>query len=161
MPKALPKPQLEPTEPVGDPKAVKGYKSPRINGRFAPGFSGLPGGDPGRARKALNADTIREMHLAFQRGGRKAIDKVMTQSPAIFLKLLVLLVPRELEVTQKGGVKAMSDEQIENAIAAIQDMLAKRDAGANAKVIQGQVEGGQAVETPANPVSAKRRKRAP
>lgn len=107
-------------------------------GQFAPGYSGLPGGDAGRARRALNADTVREMHLAFQRGGREAINKVMKQSPAIFLKLLVLLVPRELEVTHSGGVKALSDEQIEAAIAAIEDMLAKRQ-GEGAKVIEGEV----------------------
>ncbi len=74
------------------------------------------------------------MHKAFLEGGAAAINKVMRQQPAIFLKLLVLLVPRELEVTHSGGVKAMSDEQIEAAIEAIQAMLAARDAGANAKV---------------------------
>ena len=42
-----------------------------------------------RSRHALNADTIREMHLAFRRGGRAAINKVMKQRPAVFLKLLV------------------------------------------------------------------------
>jgi hypothetical protein len=59
----------------------------------------------------------------------------MKQSPAIFLKLLVLLVPRDIEVTHKGGVKAMTDEQIDHAIEAIEDMLARRDAGTHAKVI--------------------------
>jgi len=67
-----------------------------------------PGGSPGRARQALNSDTIKEMHAAFRQGGRKAIDKVMKQQPAIFLKLLVLLVPREMTVEHKGGVKAMT-----------------------------------------------------
>jgi hypothetical protein len=97
-------------------------------GRFEPGASGNPGG-ASRARRELNADTIREMHAAFRTGGRQAIDKVMRQSPAIFLKLLVLLVPRELEVTHTGGVKAMSDEQLEAGIEAIQAMLAKREQG--------------------------------
>ena len=69
------------------------------------------------------------MHAAFREGGKAAIDKVMRQSPAIFLKLLVLLVPRELEVTHTGGVKAMTDEQLEQGIEAIQAMLAKREAG--------------------------------
>src|SRR6266511_6112082 len=75
------------------------------------------------------------MHKAFLEGGAAAINKVMRQQPAIFLKLLVLLVPRELEVTHSGGVKAMSDEQIEAAIEAIQAMLAARAAGEGAKVI--------------------------
>jgi len=104
-------------------------------GTFLPGASGNPGG-ASRARRELNADTIREMHKAFREGGRAAINKVMRQSPAIFLKLLVLLVPRELEVTHSGGVKAMTDEQLEQGIEAIQAMLARREAGENAKVIE-------------------------
>ena len=102
---------------------------------FPPGVSGNPGGSS-RARRDLNADTIREMHAAFRQGGREAIDKVMRTQPAAFLKLLVLLVPREMKVEHSGGVKAMSDEQLEAGIEAIQAMLAARDAGANAKVIE-------------------------
>jgi hypothetical protein len=93
------------------------------------------GGNAQRSRHALNADTIREMHLAFTRGGREAIDKVMKNNPAIFLKLLVLLVPREMKVEHAGGVKAMTDEQLEAGIEAIQRMLAARAAGEGAKVI--------------------------
>jgi hypothetical protein len=68
------------------------------------------------------------MHAAFRRGGAKAIAQVMRSQPAVFLKLLVLLVPRELEVTHSAGVKGMTDEQIEQAIEAIQGMLAQREA---------------------------------
>jgi hypothetical protein len=63
----------------------------------------------------------------------------MKTQPAAFLKLLVLLVPREMKVEHSGGVKAMSDDEIEAAIAAIQGMLAAR-AAEGAKVIEGRVE---------------------
>ena len=117
---------------------------------FVAGQSGNPGGSSARARRDLNADTIREMHRAFRDGGRQAIDKVMKQSPAIFLKLLVLLVPRELEVTHTGGLKQMSDEQLEAGIEAIQAMLAKRaGAGEDAKVIEGKVEESEGPKVPA------------
>src|SRR5262245_35167159 len=109
------------------------------NGQFAKGSSGNLGGNAQRSRHALNADTIREMHAAFRRGGRAAIDKVMKQQPAVFLKLLVLLVPRDMRVERSGGVKSMTDEQIEQAIEAIQTMLAAR-AGEAAKVIEGTAE---------------------
>jgi hypothetical protein len=75
------------------------------------------------------------MHLAFRQGGQKAIRKVMLNQPAVFLKLLVLLVPRELEVTHSQGAKGLSDEQLDSAIAAIEEMLAKRS-GDGAKVIE-------------------------
>ena len=112
------------------------------NGQFAKGVSGNLGGNAQRSRHALNADTIREMHLAFTRGGRRAIDKVMKNNPAIFLKLLVLLVPREMKVEHSGGVKAMTDEQLEAGIEAITAMLAARGSvpGDSAKVIEGKVE---------------------
>jgi len=48
-----------------------------------------PGGDAGRARRELNLATINGMAEAFRRGGKQAIDKVMKQSPAMFLKMLV------------------------------------------------------------------------
>jgi hypothetical protein len=108
----------------------------RANGTWQKGVSGNTGGAGGRARRELNNDTIRELHAAFREGGREAIDTVMRTQPAAFLKLLVLLVPRELKVEHTGGVKAMSDEDLERGIAAIQAMLAARDAGANAKVIE-------------------------
>ena len=117
------------------PKVING----RVNGRFAKGFSGNPGGSPEAARKALNKSTILEMHRAFNIGGRKAIEKVMKQQPAVFLKLLVLLVPREMKVEQSNAIKAMSDEQIEAAIEAIQAMLEQR-AGEGTKVIEGTAE---------------------
>ena len=122
----------------------------KSNGQFEKGFSGQPGGDAGRARKALNLATIREMHLAFQRGGRQAIDKVMKNAPAQFLKMLVLLVPRELEVTHSGGVKGMSDEQLERGIEALEALMAKRAAGLpgdDAKVIEGVADTPSATES--------------
>ena len=111
-------------------------------GSREPSWVGLRnlGGNAQRSRHALNADTIREMHLAFRRGGRKAIEKVMRNQPAVFLKLLVLLVPREMKLEHTGGVKAMTDEELEATLAILKEMIAKRDAGANAKVIEGVAE---------------------
>jgi hypothetical protein len=66
------------------------------------------------------------MHRAFNVGGRKAIEKVMRNQPAVFLKLLVLLVPMEMQVEHKGGVKAMTDEQLEAAFELLQGMVDQR-----------------------------------
>jgi hypothetical protein len=80
------------------------------------------------------------MHAAFRRGGRKAIEKVMRNQPAVFLKLLVLLVPREMQIEHSGGVKAMSDEQLERTLEVLQALIAQREAGENAVVIEGEAE---------------------
>jgi len=74
------------------------------------------------------------MHAAFRQGGRE----MMRTQPAVFLKLLVLLVPRQMTLDHSGGVKDMTDEQLERGIELIKEMLAKREAGANAKVIEGE-----------------------
>ena len=64
----------------------------------------------------------------------------MRTQPAVFLKLLVLLVPRQMTLDHSGGVKEMTDEQIERGIELIKEILAQREAGANAKVVEGVVE---------------------
>ena len=88
------------------------------------------------------------MHLAFSRGGRKAIEKVMRNQPAVFLKLLVLLVPREHKVEHRNPLKEMTDEQLERSIELIKELIAKREAGASAKVVEGVPEPIAALPTP-------------
>ena len=107
----------------------------RSNGQFQKGFSGSISSDAARARRQLNASTIQGMQWAFDKHGRKAIEKVATSQPAIFLKMLVLLVPRELEITQSSGTKGMSDEQLDVMVATLEGYLARRS-GDMAKVIE-------------------------
>jgi hypothetical protein len=45
-----------------------------------------------------------------------------------------------MKLEHSGGVKAMTDEQIEGAIAAIEAWMAARMAGEGAKVIEGTAE---------------------
>ena len=128
------------------------------NGQFRTGVSGNAAGNVHRSRHALNADTIREMHAAFRRGGRKAIEKVMRDKSAVFLKLLVLLVPREMKLEHSGGVKAMSDEQLERSIEILREMIAKREAEANAEVIEGVAEPVPALPSPSRKARRKVRR---
>ena len=60
--------------------------------------------------------------------------------PAAYLKILALLVPREHKVEHSNAIKDMTDEQLERSIELIQEMIAKRDAELNAKVIEGEAE---------------------
>jgi hypothetical protein len=56
------------------------------------------------------------------------------------IKICAMLVPREMQVEHSGGVKAMSDEEIERAIEMIEALIAQRDAAASAKIIEGEAE---------------------
>jgi len=109
--------------PAAAKRVREGYPAPRVSDSY-------------RGRQLLNADTIAGMHEAFREGGKEAIYKVMKNQPAIFLKLLVLLVPRELQIEHRGGVKGMTEEQIIDAIEAIEGFLARRRGDA-AKVVEG------------------------
>jgi hypothetical protein len=53
-----------------------------------------------------------------------------------------MLVPREMKLEHSGGVKTMTDEQLERGIALIKEMLAKRAGvpGEDAKVIEGRTQ---------------------
>ena len=55
-----------------------------------------------------------------------------------YLKVCAMLVPREMKLEHSGGIKAMTTEQIERSIEFIKEMIAKRDAAANANVIEGE-----------------------
>ena len=102
------------------------------------------------SRRAFSADFIRTLADDFRLHGRQAIEKVRKTQPAAYMKICALLVPREMKLEHSGGIKAMSTEQIERSIELIKEMLAEREAEANAKVIEG-----EAVPSLPPPVSAK------
>ena len=105
-----------------------------------PAFGNPAGGPVGsRHRQQLNSEFVAALLRDFRQGGPAAIAKVRKNQPAAYCKLLTLLCPRDVKVEHSGGVKAMSDEEIEQAIELIQTMLAAR-AGEAAKVIEGTAE---------------------
>jgi hypothetical protein len=110
------------------------------NMTFQQGVSGNPHGNRHRTRHLLNQEFMQALLLNFRHQGKKAIEKVARNQPGVYLKILALLVPRETKFEHSGGVKAMTDEQIERSIEMIEALIAQRDAAANAKVIEGEAE---------------------
>jgi hypothetical protein len=97
------------------------------------------------SRRSFNKDFLLALTADFKKHGASAIEKVRKQQPAAYMKICALLVPREMRVEHSGVLKSMTDEELERGIEAIQALLAKRDAGEGAKVIE---EVGQDLETP-------------
>ena len=122
-----------------DENAAPSVIDGRINGRYAKGFSGNPGGSPEATRRAFNKDFLVALARDFQAHGEQVLARVRRESPATYLKVCAMLVPREMKIEHTGGVKAMTDEQLEAGIEAITEMLAKRDP-ANAKTIDAVAE---------------------
>jgi hypothetical protein len=77
-------------------------------------------------RRSFNKDFLLALAADFKKHGAAAIEKVRKTQPAAYMKICALLVPREMEVTHSNAIKAMTDQQIEDAIAAIQAMLDAR-----------------------------------
>src|SRR5262249_3160068 len=71
---------------------------------------------------------IRTLADDFRLYGRQAIEEVRMTQPAAYMKICALLVPREMKVEHSSGVKDLTDEQLEQAIASIKAMLAARAA---------------------------------
>jgi hypothetical protein len=117
-------------------KTDPNYVPKRINGKFAPGWSGNPGGSLEATRRSFNKDFLLALAADFKKHGAAAIEKVRKQQPAAYMKICALLVPREMKLEHSGGVKDLTDEQLELAIAAIEAMLAAQ----TAKVIEGEAE---------------------
>src|SRR4029077_18874758 len=91
-------------------------------------------------RRSFNKDFLLALATDFKQHGASAIAKVRKQQPAAYMKICALLVPREMKVEHAGGVKAMTDEQLEQGIEAIQRMLEARAPGDRAKLIEGTAE---------------------
>jgi hypothetical protein len=71
-------------------------------------------------RRSLNKDFLLALAADFKRHGPEAIAKVRKQQPAAYMKICALLVPREMKLEHSGGVKAMTDEQLERSIELLQ-----------------------------------------
>ena len=69
-----------------------------------------------------------------------------------------MLVPREMQVEHSNPIKDMTDEQIERSIEVIEQILAEREAGANAKVIDGVPEPVPALPPPSRKARRKVRR---
>jgi len=116
------------------------YSPKRINGKFAPGWSGNPGGSLEATRRSFNKDFLLALAADFKKHGAAAIEKVRKTQPAAYMKICALLVPREMQIEHSSTIKQMSDEQIEEAIAAIKAMMLAAQAGETAQVIEGEAE---------------------
>jgi hypothetical protein len=75
----------------------------------------------------------------FRHGGPKAIERVRRLQPASYLKICALMVPREMKVEQTNVLASMSDDELREGIAAIEEYLARKRAGELAAPIEGQV----------------------
>ena len=97
---------------------------------------GNPDGANYRSRRLLNQEFIQALLLHFRSHGKKAIERVAKEQPASYMKILALLVPREMKVDHTNPLGGLSDEQLEAMIAELEEKIARRAAGSDAKLIE-------------------------
>ena len=108
------------------PQVING----RVNGKFAPGLSGNPGGSPDAVRRVVNKAFLQDMAIAWRKHGAKALDRVAKDHPAAFCKMYTLLVPRQLTLEHSNTIKNLSDEALEAMIEHLKASLEARAQGA-------------------------------
>ncbi len=77
---------------------------------WKPGQSGNPLGRPKGSRNKLAEDFIKDLHEAWQTQGKETIERVISERPHEFLKVVAGLLPKEIKI--KDELSEFSDEQL-------------------------------------------------
>lgn len=112
-----------------------GYKNPPVHTRFQPGVSANPGGKPVGARNSLNAKFLKALSEDFDAGGSAAIALCRETDPSAYVRALIALQPKELEITRDPFAN-MTEEQLDAAILAVRAAIDASHSAREAEVGQ-------------------------
>lgn len=92
---------------------------------WKPGESGNPAGKPNGARQRLGEAFLDAMHADFKEYGISAIVRVREDKPNQYLKVIAMILPKELHIKPEMAVDGLSDKLLMDMLTAIQGLLAK------------------------------------
>ena len=89
-------------------------------------WNGNRAGRPKGSRQKLNEDFIAALSADFEENGQEVIQKVRTESPAVYMKIVASLQPKEIDVRDKT-LEDLTDSEIFDALASIRHLKAGRE----------------------------------
>jgi hypothetical protein len=89
---------------------------------FKKGKSGNPAGRPKGARNKLGEMLLADLCELHEQVGLQAIQKVIAERPQDYLKVVVRLLPKEVQVPA-SKLKTMSDDELDEALERIDRLL--------------------------------------
>ena len=86
------------------------------NGQFQSGSPGGPGRPKG-ARNKLGAAFIDDIHAAWEKHGRDALDRMIKERPGDFVKVVAHLMPKDLHMSLNANpLEDLTDDELREKI---------------------------------------------
>jgi hypothetical protein len=102
--------------------------APKQRGRpFLPGQSGNPFGRVKGSRNKLTEDFLRAMSEDFSEHGPDAIRRTREEDPAVYVRVIASLMPKQLEVSRP--LEELSDDELVAAVDALRSSLVRKGIG--------------------------------
>lgn len=126
MTKRKPKSEAAPKAPetTGDQRPETKRNSPPVEHQFKPGNPGRPKG----SRNKLGEAFIEAMYADFTANGPAVIEKVRTEKPDQYLKVIASILPKQLEI-KEGAFDGLGDDELAALVAAARSALGAVEGG--------------------------------
>ena len=89
---------------------------------FKPGQSGNPAGRPKGSRHKLGEAFIEAMQVDFDLHGSAVIEKVRTENPSQYLKVIASILPKELNV-RSDSLSEMDEDELAAVLDGVRALL--------------------------------------
>lgn len=88
---------------------------------YKKGESGNPGGKPTAARNKLQGRFLNALADDFEVGGVEAIQRMRLETPALYIKAIASLMPKEMEI--KRPLEDLTDDDLIAGVTALQRLI--------------------------------------
>lgn len=106
--------------------APNGDQKPKTFGKpIQPGQVLNPAGRPKGSRNKLGELFIQALQESFEKQGIDAINRVIAERPADYLKIVASLLPKELHI-RDNALDEMNDDELDGVVTAIRSAKARQ-----------------------------------